>query len=768
MASFGKFSAILILLLFLSPVNAENHAISSSNFTMFDPGGGLVGGATDVSGIFDDTKICNTESCTDFSMTLSSNQPFFGLPWTAHDIRVFSEGTYTFDSGCTAAEIQAGITNCAAPGATITLVVGPGQLGAQILFDYGTSTDIDVVLLWDLDDSFGAPIYDGCNSPPDPPGACDPAQTPTKAWNLVSRDGDNDGIRGFAMVDGPFIGFEANFNLDMTPPYAPANTPPVANNDNAGAVVNTPRIINVAANDSDAEDGSPPPAPPAVVTITTNPGDGAVVNNGDGTVTYTPNAAFLGIDTFQYTLTDSGGEVSSTATVTVTVLATANTPPVAGDANLATDEDVPLDIAVDSVATDGDGGSLTYRTITPLSPEHGTVTFDPTETMLTYTPDPDFFGQDAFSYQVTDGVDDSNVATITVTVNPVNDPLVCTDVSFNTGVDSALKINVSADLLSTCTDTENDPVTLDSVTQPNQPGSMVTFDGVNTITYTPPPGFTGEDSFTYTATDGTDTDTKTVVIGIGKVFGNFTMLDADGVTFGGTNDVVAVWDGSLNTAVTDTNFNMEMGSDSEYPFFGFVWTAHDIRVFGPGTYSFDTSCSTAQVQQGLADCGGTPEEFLTVTVGAGQIGAHMLFDWNVTANIDVFNLYEANAMFANPDPAGSLYQGQAGPTPAIDCQYEQVSVDGDGDTVPGVRFIDGPFIGFRANFNLNFDRGCDAGEVEVPKSSIKSADAGSGCSLSRSTTTPLSRSDYWLMLGFIALLGVFVIRRRMLNGANLH
>ncbi len=161
------------------------------------------------------------------------------------------------------------------------------------------------------------------------------------------------------------------------------------------------------------------------------------------------------------------------------------------------------------------------------------------------------------------------------------------------------------------------------------------------------------------------TDTRTVTVDVGKIFGNFTMLDADGVTFGGTNDVVATWDGSLNTAVTDTNFNMDYGVRFRpFPFFGFVWTAHDIRMFGPGTYSFDTSCSTAQVQQGLADCGGAADEFLTLTVGAGQIGAHMLFDWNVTANIDVFNLYEANAMFTNPDPRGSLYLGRAGPTPA--------------------------------------------------------------------------------------------------------
>jgi hypothetical protein len=768
LASFGKFFLILFFLVALSPANAENHDISNSNFTMFSPVGDLVGGATDVNGAFEDTSICDTDSCTDFGMTLASDQPFFGVPWFAHTIRVFSTGSYSFDTSCTTAEIEAGITNCG-PGPSITLDVAPGQLGAHILFDYGTSTDIDVLLLWDLDNAFGDPIYDGCG-PADPTGACDPTQTPTKSWNFVSRDGDGSGIPGFGMVDGPFIGFEANFNLDMSPPFIPPNTPPVANDDNAGALTNTARDINVVANDRDTEDGSPPPAPPAVVTITSNPANGGVVNNGDGTVTYTPNAAFLGIDTFQYTLTDNGGAVSGTATVTVTVSTTANTPPVAGNANLATDEDLSLDIAVDSVATDGDGDNLTYRdwTFNTASTQGGTLTVDAANTLLTYTPPADFSGEDTFSYQVTDGVDDSNVATITVTVNPVNDPLECTDVSFNTGIDEQLGIDVAADLLSTCNDVEGDTFSLESTTQPIQPGSMLTNDGAGTLTYTPAQGFSGQDSFTYTASDGIDTDTRTVTVDVGKIFGNFTMLDADGVTFGGTNDIVSEWDGTLNNSVTDTNFNMTMKSDSDYLFFGFPWNAHNIRVFGPGTYMFDTSCSTAQVEQGLADCGGTPDEFLTLTVGAGQIGAHMLFDWNVTKNIDVANLYEANAVFTNPDPRGALYQLEAGPTPSLDCMFEQTSIDGDGDTVPGIRFIDGPFIGFRANFNHNFTRGCDAGEVEVQVSTIKDSDPGGGCTLSSTPATAWSRSDLWLMLGFVALLGAFVTRQRILSDNQRH
>ena len=683
----------LLLALAHGMVNATIHTINDSNFTMLDPTGGLVGGATDVNGNFDDTKICASVSCTNFAMTLASSEPFFGNLWAAHDIRVFSEGSYVFDTNCTGADIAAGITNCGGS-SFLALTVGPGQLGAHMLFDYAPTVNIDVVVLWDFNSAFGSPIYN----------ATDPTQTPTKVWNLASKDGNGDGIRGIPMVDGPFLSFNANFNLDMVPPFT-LNTPPVANDDAAGTTVATPVNIDVVANDIDAEDGSSPPVPPAVVTVTSNPGNGGVVNNNNGTVTYTPNQGYLGPDSFQYTLTDSAGAVSNTATVSITVSASANNPPVANDTTLATNEDTPLAIQVDSVATDPDGDGLIYATFDATSAQGGTIV-KTTTTELTYTPAANFNGQDSFKYSVSDGIDNSNVATITVTVNPVNDPVVCTDVSFNTEISTALAIDVAADLLPTCTDADNDTITLDSVSQPTQPGSMVTFDGVNTVTYTPEAGFSGQDSFTYTASDGTAFDTRTVAVDVGKIFGNFTMIDAGGSTFGGTNDIVATWDGTLNPTVTSTNFNMTMGSDSTFPFFGFPWFAHDIRVFGPGSYTFDTTCSVAQLQSGVADCGGAPDQFLHLEVPAGEIGAHVLFDWNITKNIDVLLLWETDGVFINPNPAGSLYQGPAGPPPATDCVYELVSRDADGDTVPGARMIDGPFIGFSANFNLNLTRNC--------------------------------------------------------------
>jgi Bacterial Ig domain/Cadherin-like domain len=744
-----RFAFALLLFLAHGIVNATMHTISGSNFTMLDQNGALVpGGATDVFGEFDDTKICTSESCTDFAMTLASNQPFLGVMWTAHNIRVFSEGTYKFDTDCTGADIAAGITDCG-DGPYLSLTVGPGQLGAHMLFDYPPSTNIDVAILWDFNSAFGSPIYN----------ATDATQTPTTVWNLASKDGNGDGIRGIPMVDGPFPDFNANFNLNMAPPFTP-NTPPVANNNAAGTTPDTPVLINVVANDTDAEDGSPPPVPPAVVTITSNPANGGAVNNNDGTVTYTPNAGYTGPDSFQYTLTDSGGAVSNTATVSITVSASANNPPVANDTTLATDEDTPLAIQADSVATDPDGDSLTFATFDASSAQGGTIV-KTTTAELTYTPAANFNGQDSFKFSVNDGIADSNIATITVTVNPVNDPVVCTDVSFNTDIGTALAIDVAADLLSTCTDADNDTITLDSVSQPAQPGSMVTYDGVNTVTYTPEAGFSGQDSFTYTATDGTAVDTRTVAVDVGKIFGNFTMIDAGSSTFGGTNDIVATWDGTLNNSVTSTNFNMTISSDSNFPFFGFPWFAHDIRVFGPGSYAFDTTCSVAQLQSGVADCGGTPDQYLHLDVPVGEMGAHVLFDWNITKNIDVALLWESNAPFINPNPAGALYLGPAGPTPATDCSYQLVSRDVDGDTIPGAKMIDGPFINFQANFNINLDRGCTQGTVVAPETNVKSPNLGSGgCTVASSSTSPFRRGDLLLIIGFIAWLGFITGHRR--------
>jgi len=92
----------------------------------------------------------------------------------------------------------------------------------------------------------------------------------------------------------------------------PVNHVPVANDDEATTAENTTKAINVLANDSGLDDGF------GSLTVYTQPANGSVVVNANRTVTYTPNASYVGTDQFVYMLQDVDGDYDL-ATVTVTV-----------------------------------------------------------------------------------------------------------------------------------------------------------------------------------------------------------------------------------------------------------------------------------------------------------------------------------------------------------------------------------------------------------------------------------------------------------------
>ena len=138
--------------------------------------------------------------------------------------------------------------------------------------------------------------------------------------------------------------------------------------------------------------------------------------NADGTYTYTPKPNFNGTDSFTFTANDGAGG-SDTATVTLTV-SPVNDAPVAQFGDGAVDEDTTLNGAL--VATDVDGQAVTYALVTQAL--HGTVVVNPDGTG-SYTPDPDFNGSDIFTYSANDGTAGSNIATVTMTVNPVDYPV---------------------------------------------------------------------------------------------------------------------------------------------------------------------------------------------------------------------------------------------------------------------------------------------------------------------------------------------------------
>ncbi|MBC7081428.1 MAG: tandem-95 repeat protein [Thermoplasmatales archaeon] len=175
-----------------------------------------------------------------------------------------------------------------------------------------------------------------------------------------------------------------------------------------------------------------------------------------------------------------------------------NTPPVAVDDSYETDEDTTLtiDASTGVLANDYDADEDTLTAVLVDAPAHGTLTLNP-DGSFTYTPDADYNGEDTFTYQAYDGQDYSNIATVTITINPVNEAPVAVDDEVKTPQNFPVLINV----------TENDYDTDGSInlasieiTQAPAHGSVsVNADG--TVLYTPDAGFTGIDEFKYKVKD---------------------------------------------------------------------------------------------------------------------------------------------------------------------------------------------------------------------------------------------------------------------------
>ena len=221
-------------------------------------------------------------------------------------------------------------------------------------------------------------------------------------------------------------------------------------------------------------------------------------------ITFTPDAGFDGTASFDYTVSDGNGGFD---TATVSVLVSANTPPVAGDDAAVTDEDTPVYIPILDNDSDADGDELT---VALGDPSNGSVVFDG-EGYL-YTPDADFNGDDSFTYTISDGNGGSDTATVSITVNAVNDdPEATDDDGFSTAFGTPLEIDPSA-LLGNDTDVDGDVLSVASVGV-GVGGTAVLSDGV--ITFTPDAGFDGTASFDYTVSDGNggfDTATVSVLV----------------------------------------------------------------------------------------------------------------------------------------------------------------------------------------------------------------------------------------------------------------
>jgi hypothetical protein len=261
--------------------------------------------------------------------------------------------------------------------------------------------------------------------------------------------------------------------------------------DNAFTLEDIPVQIDVLGNDI-GSGGS------LTVASVTEPANGVAVDNGDGSITYTPNQDYFGQDTFDYSVTD--GVQESAATVTIAIIGVNDYPSVNDDSD-STQHDTPVTTNVITNDFDVDGDRMRVTEVS-TPPNNGTA-INNLDGTITYIPDAGFFGIDSYIYSLSDGslID---TATVAIEVQAANHAPIAVDIS--EPVDQGFTLSITLVAI----DDEGDALQYSIINNP----SFGTLSGTAPeINYTPNANYSGPDSFTYKANDGTlDSNIATVSI----------------------------------------------------------------------------------------------------------------------------------------------------------------------------------------------------------------------------------------------------------------
>jgi hypothetical protein len=302
----------------------------------------------------------------------------------------------------------------------------------------------------------------------------------------------------YTVSNGQFTSPAATVSVTVAPatPYA---IPQVF-----GVVLNTPKTITLLGTDPDV------PALPLTFAVNAPPIYGTLsgLNPATGAITYTPNKGYKGNDTFTFTVSN-GVNRSTPASVTFVVAPstpTANAQSVAVAHNTAT--------SITLTGTDPDSPPIPLTFAIGTSPTHGKLSGLNAKTgAITYTPTSAYQGTDSFTFTVSNGVNSSKPATVTLTVAA----------GIPTASSQTVAVIHNTAKAITLSGTDPDvpvlPLTYTIVGSPAN-GTLSGFNPFsNKVTYTPNAGFHGTDSFTFTVSNGTNTSAAakvTLTVGVGK------------------------------------------------------------------------------------------------------------------------------------------------------------------------------------------------------------------------------------------------------------
>ena len=384
------------------------------------------------------------------------------------------------------------------------------------------------------------------------------AFTPAEDFNgtaeFTYRVSNNDGVQEDASV---------------TVTVNPVNDPPVAVSDSFQVDQDSSdNSLDVLSNDSIAPDAGET----LIVTQVTSASNGTVsVSNDGGSLVYTPNAGFSGVDSVTYTISDGGLTATSQATITV---APADPPPVAVDDAFTVSEDAAeadfdvlandqrdssnQEFVLDSVGTPSDGGAARISA-------DGTQFF--------YQPAADFFGTETVTYTIRDTGGGLGFGTVTFTVDGVNDPPPVTNptINLNRGAGETTVLSISD--LPVNVDGDSETLVFQNLSTPTA-GGTATINASGDIVYTPATDFVGDDTFAFDVSDGSgivSTGTLTVTVSDFTerdiVVSDLSAFNVQGVELSG-NDVFG----------EDVTRTLSVNGDGEARFEGLLPGAYQVTI----------------------------------------------------------------------------------------------------------------------------------------------------------------------------------------------
>ncbi|HCG5125882.1 TPA: tandem-95 repeat protein [Vibrio parahaemolyticus] len=295
--------------------------------------------------------------------------------------------------------------------------------------------------------------------------------------------------------------FRSNLQTSADSTDKPLATTPVtldAIEEDGGSIIITTEELLSNVDDEDKDTLS-------VENLIIDKGNGTLVDNGDGTWTFTPQIDDDTEVSFTFDIIDDEDlVVSGSANLDILPI---NDAPNAKNDVITTEEDtaVTIDVLVNDSDVEGDVLSIQSASVPS---EQGSV--DIVDGKLVFTPAENFNGEATITYIVTDG-DLTDEANVTVTVTPVNDSPVAVDDTVSTQEDTVVTI----DVLPNDSDVDGDKLSIQSASVPKEQGTVEVVDGK--LVFTPTENFNGDAEITYTVTDGQLTDEAKVTVTVNPV-----------------------------------------------------------------------------------------------------------------------------------------------------------------------------------------------------------------------------------------------------------